>query len=732
MMKLTRPDFKQIKELIGGMQEMDALLQDMFAQTQQLRDKAAAVCTLQMKEQASVLLRDFPVEELKSSRAGIRTGLLTEAGYQTLYDLYQADDARLHSIHGIGEKQAASIRMIIDEFLVQLAGRERIRLSADRSSEAMTKIICALARCRLSEMICRDAREISEKVHGFLTETIEKIRVRNRIHWFFSRSGTKEETLRSCQELLEFSESTDYRRADRFVHLYLEAVSIDEEKAFSDFEKNSASYYALLENITGGKLPEETVYGSIPAQLAARIRETETDLHAFRGELRGYQHFGVQYILHQKRVLLGDEMGLGKTIQAIAVMAHLYSKAPDGHFLVICPASVMINWCREIGRFSGIPSFLLHGAPLYERLEKWKESGGAAVTNYESLRHITDRVDTKMQLELLIIDEAHYIKNPEAQRTKLIRRLDDESERILMMTGTPLENRVDEMCELIGFVRPDLVPEIRAHAMMRHAAAFREMLSPVYLRRQAGQVLEELPELVEKEEWCAMTDADLAAYRKAVQDGNFMAMRRVSFLQDDLTGSSKAVRLRELCMQAEEDGKKVVVYSYFRETLKKVREILQDPDDDPAGDRSSGRVFRVEEINGSTPVLERQSVIDRFAGSSSGVILLCQVYAGGTGLNIQAASMVIFCEPQIKPSLERQAVARVYRMGQIRNVLVCHLLCADTADEAIRGILAEKEEEFKTYADESSMADAEAVLADKDWVRSVIREQRGRYLPAIV
>ena len=137
------------------------------------------------------------------------------------------------------------------------------------------------------------------------------------------------------------------------------------------------------------------------------------------------------------------------------------------------------------------------------------------------------------------------------------------------------------------------------------------------------------------------------------------------------------------------------------------------------------------EITGSTDPLERQEIIDRFREAPGGSVLLCQVQAGGMGLNIQTASVVIFCEPQIKPSLERQAVARVYRMGQIRNVLLYHLMCEGTLDEAIRMVLAEKKNEFSQYAEDSVMAEAEASLADQDWIRRVVEEQRVRYLPAV-
>ena len=439
----------------------------------------------------------------------------------------------------------------------------------------------------------------------------------------------------------------------------------------------------------------------------------------FRGNLRVYQEFGAKYILHQSKVLLGDEMGLGKTIQAIAAMAHI-QETTDGlcHFLVVCPASVLVNWSKELSKFSNIDAYILHGQTLDDAFDRWRDHGGAAITNYESMGKIVDRIDNHMTLEMLVIDEAHYIKNPDAKRTMYIRRLDNESKRILMMTGTPLENRVDEMCNLIDFVRPDMTKEVRGMAHLSHVPEFREALSPVYLRRTRTQVLKELPPIDEKQEWCEMSFDDQKAYTAAVMNRNFQDMRRVGFLQEDIKTSAKTCRLLELCNEAKAEGRKVVVYSFFRDTISKVAAIL--------GDKCIGV------ISGDTPVAHRQDIVDRFGEAKDGSILLCQIIAGGVGLNIQAASMVIFCEPQIKPSLTSQALSRVYRMGQVRNVTVYHLLCPETIDEEMMLVLEQKQNEFDNYAGESVLAGAFDNLMDKEWISDVIEKESKKYLPAVL
>ena len=839
-MAAKRPDFDQIKKLINQLEKLESDFAGIFGEEQAQREELQGICRQVTRAQAVNALAFISVGELKNSRAGIRTAALEQAGFHNLLDLYRAPDYALQAVDGVGEKQVDSIRVILDEFLNRLAERERIRLtleipggegagrqasvtgegagrsvSADEgqigehdkgeSAQPVRDLIRRLSIYRHADLVRRDAQAIREQVPDEIRRVTEAVEIRSRLGWFFSGRARRERTVLAAAGLIIFFRGSLYHRAEAFVQMYREALSMPAAAALEDFEKNSAAFYALLEKLTGAQPRQQMIYSSIPAQLAAQIEAHPLNLSCFKGDLRAYQAFGARYILEQKKVLLGDEMGLGKTIQAIAAMAHLYAENPGSRFLIVCPASVLINWCREIVKFSDVSPYLVHGARRKETFTAWKEKGGAAVTNYENMDWVAREINNCMHLDLLVIDEAHYIKNPKALRTKRIRTLEDESERIVLMTGTPLENRVDEMCELIGFVKPDLVGEIRRFAGLRQAPAFREMLASAYLRRRREDVLEELPPLTIENEWCAMTDQDREAYAAAALDRNFVSMRRVSFLQEDPRTSSKALRLAELCEQACSEGRRVVVFSYFRETIRKVVEMLGGEKTSPVGSAENGESatntfaggsmtlaegnsfagdsteqseksasaaggaaqteksasagdsteqsgksasaagsseqaknnsrkyahMLVGEITGSTPVEERQALIDRFSDSAGGGVLVCQIQAGGTGLNIQAASVVIFCEPQIKPSLTRQALSRVYRMGQVRTVLVFHLLCEDTVDEAVMQILDTKQMEFDLFAEESVLADAADDLADREWIRSVIEEERSKYLPAI-
>ncbi|MCB0056385.1 MAG: DEAD/DEAH box helicase, partial [Caldilineaceae bacterium] len=424
--------------------------------------------------------------------------------------------------------------------------------------------------------------------------------------------------------------------------------------------------------------------------------------------LRGYQSFGARFGLVQRKVVIGDEMGLGKTVEAIAVLAHLRANGSH-HALVICPAAVVTNWVREVSSKSKLAAHRLHGPDRGAAAEYWRRKGGVAVTTFDSLNWLHQNVSGLKELACVVIDEAHYIKNPDAIRTRNSRRLLDSCERAILLTGTPLENRIEEFRNLIGYLRPDLVVDATEIAPRR----FRRQVAPAYLRRNQEDVLTELPELVEVEEWLPLTGADAAAYRDAVSAGNFMAMRQAAMIGGDK--SAKVARLVEIVEEAEDNGRRVVVFSYFRDVLDQVAAALP------------GRVFGP--LTGSVAPIKRQEMVDQFSNAGHGAVLVAQIVAGGVGLNIQSASVVVICEPQLKPTMEWQAVARARRMGQLESVQVHRLLSEEGVDQRIREILARKAELFAEFARISETAESapEAYdVSEAELAREIIAEERER------
>lgn len=711
---MNKPDFKDLKKLIKAINDTNDAFKSIYAEKDSQESRIKAICKRMASEKARESLGEFSVEELKNAKVGIRVAALQEAGYTDLGKIAKATDYDIRNIEGIGEKQIEAIRHIITEFANSLSSRVSIVLDANDP-----ELITEMYRYLKSEEVRREAQEPAKNLDLYAAKVASSGIILGGFGWLFSGNDKKTRTINMVAEIYEFCNSDFFEKLLGLIDRYHCAINSLSEDAVQAFTLNGADFYALLEKLGSSSGNRPFIYDSISGQLAEEISSMQLSQNTFRGNLRVYQEFGAKYILHQSKVLLGDEMGLGKTIQAIAAMAHI-QETTDGlcHFLVVCPASVLVNWSKELSKFSNIDAYILHGQTLDDAFDRWRDHGGAAITNYESMGKIVNRIDNHMTLEMLVIDEAHYIKNPDAKRTMYIRRLDNESKRILMMTGTPLENRVDEMCNLIDFVRPDMTKEVRGMAHLSHVPEFREALSPVYLRRTRTQVLKELPPIDEKQEWCEMSFDDQKAYTAAVMNRNFIDMRRVSFLQEDIKTSAKTCRLLELCNEAKAEGRKVVVYSFFRDTISKVAAIL--------GDKCIGV------ISGDTPVAHRQDIVDRFGEAKDGSILLCQIIAGGVGLNIQAASMVIFCEPQIKPSLTSQALSRVYRMGQVSNVTVYHLLCPETIDEEMMLVLEQKQNEFDNYAGESVLAGAFDNLMDKEWISDVIEKESKKYLPAVL
>jgi SNF2 family DNA or RNA helicase len=254
-----------------------------------------------------------------------------------------------------------------------------------------------------------------------------------------------------------------------------------------------------------------------------------------------------------------------------------------------------------------------------------------------------------------------------------------------------MENRIEEFRVLINHLRPDLVLRISNVDGLIGATHFRTTVAPVYLRRNQSDVLEELPPRLDTEEWVELQGRDLDAYRDAVAAGNFMAMRRAAYAPGHPAYSAKLGRLVEITEEAAANGRKVVVFSYFRDVLDIVASVL--------GNTAFGP------LTGSTPPIHRQSMVDEFTARRGPAVLVSQIQAGGVGLNIQAASVVILTEPQWKPTIEDQAIARCHRMGQVRSVDVHRLLAEDTVDQRMLEILAAKASLFDEYVRRSELKD---------------------------
>lgn len=690
------------RELLAELAGTQGYLDSLRSEIQKSSDTLVAQEVLE-------ILKGIPIDEINREKRGFRIKALHDNGYHTIADIAPASVYTISSIHGISEDTAYSIKRVVDKIVSTTRRGAKIRLSEDNKTSFSTQVVHTIAKLRKSEPHIIECGKLYRDNKTAIDCAIKDLLpATSGFKWLFT-PGAKKKRAIEAYEVLNNLLNASYRQ-DALTHLdelnSIRASSTD--SAWQDFSANSIRFFNILEDINPGILgTDDAVYG-LPEDLAREIQDQAFFPDGLLCELRRYQEWGVKYALHQERVLLGDEMGLGKTIQAIATMVSLRNTGAT-HFVVVCPASVITNWCREIRKMSLLSVTKIHGAGKSAALHSWIKTGGVAVTTYETTGHF--KLDADFKFSLLVVDEAHYIKNPEAQRTINVKRISYHTERLLFMTGTALENRVDEMISLIRLLQPRIALAVQGMEYLSSAPQFREKVAPVYYRRKREDVLTELPELIESREWCTMSKAEEIVYEQAVLGKHYAEARRVSWNVENIHDSSKAARMMEIIEEAKEDGRKVIVFSFFLDTIRKVMDLL--------GSQCLGPV------NGSVSPQRRQEIIDEFDKAPAGTVLAAQIQAGGTGLNIQSASVVIICEPQFKPSIENQAISRAYRMGQTRNVLVYRLLCEDTVDEKITAMLESKQAIFDAFADKSVAASESLELDDKTF-GNIIKEEIDR------
>ncbi|MGW4808062.1 DEAD/DEAH box helicase [Kitasatospora sp. NPDC004272] len=670
-------------------------------------------------------LEAIPVERLKDVTGGrLQIGTLRAVGCTTVAAVHDATRQDLLRIPGIAGPTAAHLLAAAAQIAAAVEEGTAVRLDPAHPDAGTTALVAALHRLVLAGPAARRAAAEAAALDArYETPLAEAGYARSRLRGLLAGAEKRERAWRAVESLAAEGERAEADEAGlRFAQASADLLRplAGEVEAWVEFEHRSAEFYAELallaeDGLLAGRTATDgraAAEGHLPDGLAEQVRAQPFDDRGCTVSLRGYQAFGARFALARRKVVIGDEMGLGKTVQALAVLAHLAAAAEEAaRFLVVCPASVLVNWQRETAERSTLTPHRYHGPGREAARERWLAGGGVLVATYESLRTLAAD-----PVAALVVDEAHFVKNPAARRTQLVAEWAARTEHVLFLTGTPMENRVEEFRTLIGHLQPELLTDLPAGLGALGPLAFRRAVAPAYLRRNQQDVLTELPDVVRVDEWDELSGPDRAAYAAAVAEGNFMAMRRAAYA--DPAHSAKLRRLRELVAEAAESGHKVVVFSYFREVLAAVHGALG-----ALGTPVTGTVA------GSLPAEQRQGLVDEFSAAEGHAVLLCQIQAGGIGLNLQAASVVILCEPQVKPTLEDQAVARAQRMGQIRRVRVHRLLATDSLDRRLVELLRGKAELFDRYARRSDLAEAapEAVdISDRALAVRIVEDEQLR------
>lgn len=696
---------KEALKLIDLHQQNQHTLRELQDLAKQQRINISSAVQDLLSFELQTILKNIPIDEINRNKEGINIKALQNANLHTLTDIAAKTTTGITRIHGISRSTAEKIRKNADEIIQQAKKDLRLSISTDHKNRKSSHLILTVSSYRKVMPAIKNYEQLFSKYSRQISYAIEELTPGTKtIQWIFT-SGSNKQKSRDAFTWLTVLLHGDYgKQLQEFLQEVQAAKQPSSGQAWKDFEKNSIEFLNILEEIVPGVFgTDSSIYG-LPESLVHKIQNESPCLDGLSCTLRRYQEWGVKYILHQERVLLGDEMGLGKTIQAIATMVALQNTGAT-HFLVVCPASVIINWCREITSKSTLTAIKIHGSKKESALNSWLESGGVAVTNYESTDQI--KLASSFNFDLMIVDEAHYVKNVTAQRTRNVKNISDHTKRLLFMTGTALENHIKEMKSLIAMLQPKIAEQVKDIEYLSAAPQFQKKIAPVYYHRKRDDVLSELPEMIKNNEWCTLTSAEeKEEYQNAVLTKDYNATRRVSWNVGDLSTSAKASRLLEILEEAQSEGRKIIIFSFFLDTIKKLTHFL--------GDRA------LTPITGALSPDKRQAILDEFTKASAGTVLISQIVAGGTGLNIQTASVVILCEPQLKPSTEMQAISRAYRMGQTRNVLVYRLLCENTIDEKITSLLKKKQASFDNFADKAVAAKIE--LKDNEFTNLIQEE----------
>ncbi|MGP1470765.1 MAG: DEAD/DEAH box helicase [Schwartzia sp. (in: firmicutes)] len=428
------------------------------------------------------------------------------------------------------------------------------------------------------------------------------------------------------------------------------------------------------------------------------------------GVLRDYQVQGFNWLMALSAYHLGgilaDDMGLGKTLQVIAFLL-AKQEAGAAPSLVVAPTSLMYNWIEEIARFAPELRAVAIAGGKAQRREKLAAAEGldVVVTTYHLLkRDIDDYME--MPFRYVFLDEAQHIKNPATQNAKAVKRL--KTEGYFALTGTPIENTLMELWSIFDFLMPGYLlsyPKFRARYEVpivrddsrRAADDLRRHIAPFILRRMKKDVLTELPDKVEsklvsemtpKQEklykaWFLRSQKEFAAILEehGVDTGRIKILailtrlRQIAcdpalFLEDYDGGSGKLDLLMEVVEEAAASGHRLLVFSQFTAMLRRIARRLEE------------KQLAYSYLDGQTPARERLRLVNAFNAGDTPVFLI-SLKAGGTGLNLTGADMVVHYDPWWNPAVEEQATDRAYRIGQENKVQVLKLIAKDTIEEKI-------------------------------------------------
>jgi len=496
------------------------------------------------------------------------------------------------------------------------------------------------------------------------------------------------------------------------------ALTDEEDERLARLGLNPRELSSEPQRLHALQLADDAAKRFLPAEQVVQIQRRASEIKArvtpelppnVQAELRPYQRDGFHFLAYLSANhfggILADDMGLGKTLQALVWLAWLRAEAGTaaGPSLVVCPKSVMDNWRAEAERFTpGVRVKLWPASELGSLVERLGEAD-LHVINYSQLRLIGESLVPVSWLAV-ILDEGQYIKNANSQTAQVARAL--RAEHRLVLSGTPIENRLLDLWSLMAFAMPGILGSRAQFGRLYDAKEdplARRRLSarvrPFLLRRTKTQVAKDLPERIEEDLFCEIEGEQKSLYRAELKRAQQMLLKvktQKQLAKDRFHFLTSLLRLRQICChpalinpdsKAEsakvnalleqleplmEEGNKVLVFSQFVEMLQLLKTALE------------GSGWNHFYLAGDTE--NRGELVQRFQNFEGAAVFLISLKAGGFGLNLTAASYVVLFDPWWNPAVENQAIDRTHRIGQTNNVIAYRLLIKDSIEEKIRAL----------------------------------------------
>lgn len=412
-----------------------------------------------------------------------------------------------------------------------------------------------------------------------------------------------------------------------------------------------------------------------------------------------YQLEGIAFLMPRHAALLADEMGLGKTVQAILALRLLFQAGLIRRALLVCPKPLVTNWTRELRTWAEDLPFEVLSGDAEARRAGWLVSNcPLKLVNYEVLTRDAALVANEaLRFDVVVLDEAQRIKNRDSKTAQVVRAL--HRDRSWALTGTPVENRTDDLVSLFAFIDPGRIPPDTP------AKRLPQLTADCILRRTKEDVAADLPAKTVRDAFVELTPAQRQAYDLAEKEGviRLNALGETITVQhvlelvlrlkqicnfDPLTGhSAKLEQMYEDLAEIAASGRKAIVFSQWVEPLERLAQVLKP--------------FGPLQFHGRVPARERQTILDRFRQDPDKHVLLMSYGTGSVGLNLQFATYVFLFDRWWNPAVEDQAINRVHRLGQKEPVFVTRFVTPNTIEDRIADVLERKRQLFNDLIEQN-------------------------------